>query len=390
MPRVPLRLVVLLGALSAFGPFAVDMYLPAFPAIAEGLRADPSAVQRTLAAFFLGMGIGQLAYGALSDRFGRRGPLLGGLALFTLASMGAALAGSAGWLTGLRFVQGLGGCAGMVVARAIARDLTEGPAMVRLMSRLMLVMGIAPIVAPTLGGALLAMAGWRAIFWALALYGAALALAVARALPESLPPERRRRDGPAQVARVYAGLLADRRFLGLALSGALPMAGMFAYIAGSPFVFMELHEVSPAGYGLFFGINALGIMAVAQANARLAGRVPPLRTLAAVQGAMAMVALLLVGAALTGLGGFPAIVALLLLYVSGVGAVMPLASALAMAPQGRVAGGASALIGTLQFGLGAAVGWLVGALHDGTAAPMALGIALCGVAGVAARVALVR
>jgi MFS transporter, DHA1 family, multidrug resistance protein len=366
------------------------MYLPAFPAIAEGLRADPAAVQRTLAAFFLGMGIGQLAYGALSDRFGRRGPLLGGLALFTLASMGAALAASAGWLTGLRFVQGLGGCAGMVVARAIARDLTEGPAMVRLMSRLMLVMGIAPILAPTLGGALLAVAGWRAIFWALALYGAALALAVARALPESLPPERRRRDGPAEVARVYAGLLADRRFLGLALSGALPMAGMFAYIAGSPFVFMELHGVSPGGYGLFFGLNALGIMAVAQANARLAGRVPPLRALAVVQGAMAAVGLLLLGAALTGAGGFAAIVALLLLYVSGVGAVMPLASALAMAPQGRVAGSASALIGTLQFGLGAVVGWLLGALHDGTALPMALGIALCGVAGVAARVGLVR
>jgi DHA1 family bicyclomycin/chloramphenicol resistance-like MFS transporter len=220
--RIPLSLILILGALSAFGPFATDMYLPAFPVLSEGLRTDPASVQRTLAAFFAGMGIGQLAYGAFSDRFGRRAPLFVGLGLFTLASAGAALAQDIGWFTALRFIQGLGGCAGMVVARAVARDLTEGSAMVRLMSRLMLVMGVAPIVAPSLGGLLLEAFGWRAIFWALALYGALLALAVALLLPESLPPEHRRRDGPAAIARVYIGLLMDARFLGLALSGALP------------------------------------------------------------------------------------------------------------------------------------------------------------------------
>jgi MFS transporter, DHA1 family, multidrug resistance protein len=388
---VPVRFILLLGALAAFGPFATDMYLPAFPAIGEALTAEPAAVQGTLASFFAGMGIGQLAYGVLSDRHGRRGPLLLGLALFVLASVGAALAREVGGLAWLRFAQGLGGCAGVVIARAAARDLTEGPAMVRLMSRLMLVMGVAPIVAPSIGGALLSVAGWRAIFWALALYGAALALAVVLVLPESLPPERRRRDGPLAVLRVFAGLLADRRYLGHTLAAALSSAGMFAYIAGSPFVFMGLNGVSPEGYGLYFGLNAFGIMLAAQANARLAHRVRPESALAVAQAVQVTGGALLLVAALTGSGGFPAIVATLLLYVGCIGAVTPLASALAMAPHGRVAGSASALIGTLQFGLGAVSAGLVGALQDGASAvPMALVVALCGAAGLLARVVLAR
>ncbi len=388
---VAARVILVLGALAAFGPFATDMYLPAFPAIAASLSADPAAVQGTLASFFAGMGLGQLAYGALSDRWGRRGPLLFGLALFTLASAGAALAEGVGALTWLRLAQGLGGCAGTVIARAAARDMTEGTAMVRLMSRLMLVMGVAPIVAPSLGGALLAVAGWRAIFWMLAAYGAVLAVAVLAVLPESLPPERRRRDGPLAAARVFAGLLMDRRFLGHALATALSSAGMFAYIAGSPFVFMGLHGVRPETYGLFFGMNALGIMAVAQANARFAARVPPARALAFAQVAQVTAGGLLLGSALTGIGGFPAIIVTLLASVACVGALMPLGSALAMAAHGRVAGSASALIGTLQFGLGALSTLLVGALEDGTSAvPMALVVALCSAAGLLARVVLVR
>ena len=390
MRTVPLSLILVLGALAAFGPLATDMYLPAFPAIAAGLEADPAAVQRTLASFFAGMGCGQLLYGPLADRFGRRAPLFGGLGLFTLASLGAALTQEVGWFAWLRLAQGLGGCAGMVVARAVARDLTEGQATVRMMSQLMLVAGIAPIVAPSLGGALLAVASWRAIFWVLAAYGALLVLAVALALPESLPPEARRRGGLAEVVRVYAQLLADRHFLGHALAGALSMAGMFAYIAGSPFVFMELHHLSPQAYGLFFGLNAFGIMVAAQTNARVARRVPAERALHGAQAIQASAGLLLLGAALTDLGGFGAIAALLLAYIACVGAVMPLASALAMAPHGRAAGSASALIGTLQFGLGAVAGWLVGVLHDGSAVPMALLVAGSGAGGLAARALLVR
>jgi DHA1 family bicyclomycin/chloramphenicol resistance-like MFS transporter len=337
------------------------------------------------------MGLGQLVHGVLSDRYGRRGPLFGGLALFTLASIGAALAQDVGALAWLRFAQGLGGCAGTVISRAIARDLTEGPSMVRTMSRLMLVMGIAPIIAPSIGGALLVVAGWRAIFWALAAYGAVLVLAVAWGLPESLPKERRRRDGPLAVLRVFAALVADRRYLGHALATSLSIAGMFAYIAGSPFVFMTLNGVSPEAYGLFFGLNAFGIMLAAQVNARIAHRVRPERALAGAQAIQATAGGLLLLAALTGLGGFPAIVLLLLVYVGCIGAVMPLGTALAMAAHGRVAGSASALIGTLQFGLGAVAAWLVGVLQGGASAvPMALTIALCGAAAVLARVGLVR
>jgi DHA1 family bicyclomycin/chloramphenicol resistance-like MFS transporter len=391
MPAIPLHLILILGGLSAFGPFATDMYLPAFPAITESLRTDPAAVQRTLAAFFAGMGLGQLVYGAASDRWGRRLPVFVGLGLFTAASAGAAMAEDIGWFTAMRLCQGLGGCAGLVMARAIARDLTEGPAMVRLMSQLMLVMGIAPIIAPSVGGLLLGSAGWRGIFWILAAYSALLAVAVALFLPESLPPARRRRDGPLAILRTYWRLLANRRFLGLALSGALPVAGMFAYIGGSPFVFMELNGISPQGYGLFFGANAFGIMLASQVNALAARRgVPAAGALAAVQWAMTGAGLVLLAAAATGWGGFPLIVAALFCYVAGVGAVMPLASTLAMAPHGAVAGSASALIGTLQFGLGALTGWLVGALHDGSALPMAFAVAACGALGLAARRALVR
>jgi DHA1 family bicyclomycin/chloramphenicol resistance-like MFS transporter len=391
MARVSLTLILILGGLSAFGPFATDMYLPAFPAITAGLGTDPAAVQRTLAAFFAGMACGQFLYGPAADRWGRKLPMFVGLGVFTAASLGAALAEGIGFFTLMRLMQGLGGCAGVVVARAIARDLTEGPAMVRLMSQLMLVGGLAPIIAPSIGGAVLGLVGWRGIFLTLAAYSALLFVAVALFLPESLPPEKRRRDTPWQVIVTYWRLVSNRRFLGLALSGALPVAGMFAYIGGSPFVFMELNGISPQGYGLYFGANALGIMAVAQTNAWVIRRgVQPARALAAVQWAMAAAGAALLLVALTGLGGFPAIVVALFCYVAGVGAVMPLASSLAMAPHGAVAGSASALIGTLQFGIGAVTGWLVGAMHDGTAVPMAIGVALCGAAGVVARTALVR
>jgi DHA1 family bicyclomycin/chloramphenicol resistance-like MFS transporter len=390
MSSRPWFLPLILGAMAAFGPLATDMYLPAFPAIAAGLPADPAAVQVTLATFFAGTALGQLGYGPLSDRVGRRPALLLGLAVFTLASIGCALTRDIDTLIWLRFGQGLGGCAGMVVSRAIVRDLTEGAASIRLMSQLILVMGLAPILAPSLGSALLGVADWRAIFWLLAAYSAGLALVVWFALPESLEAERRRRDGLAGILMTYARLLRNRQFLGHALSGALPTAGMFAYIAGSPFVFMQLFHVPPDRYGMFFGLNALGLIATGQVNARLARLVSAERMLGRVLRFMAVAGLLLLGAAATGLGGFWAIVALLFCYVSCIGAVMPLATTLAMAPQGRAAGSASAVIGTLQFGMGAVTGALVGALHNGTAVPMALIIAACGVLGFVARRLLVR
>ncbi|MDO9708270.1 Bcr/CflA family multidrug efflux MFS transporter [Paracraurococcus lichenis] len=390
MPSLPWFLPLILGAIAAFGPLATDMYLPAFPAIAAGLPADPAAVQVTLATFFAGTAIGQLGYGPLADRVGRKPALLLGLLVFALASIGCALTRSIDTLIWLRLGQGLGGCAGMVVARAIVRDVSEGAGSIRLMSQLMLVMGLAPILAPSLGGALLSVAEWRAIFWVLAAYSAGLAVLVVLLLPETLEAERRRREGLAGILLTYARLLRNRQFLGHALAGALPTAGMFAYIAGSPFVYMELFHVSPGGYARFFGLNALGLILVGQVNARLARHVAAERLLAWVQVWMAAAGVLLLAVVASGLGGFWAMVALLFCFIACIGAVMPLATTLAMAPQGRAAGSASALIGTLQFGLGAITGALVGALHNGTALPMAALIAVCGLLGLLARRLLAR
>lgn len=388
MPTATPFLVLVLAAMSAFGPLSTDMYLPAFPAIAAGLGTDAAQVQTTLATFFAGMSLAQLAFGPLTDRFGRRLPLLGGLGIFVLGSIGCAMTEDVGWLALWRFVQGLGGCAGMVTARAILRDISEGTETIRLMSRLMLVVTLAPILAPSIGGLLLGLGGWRAIFWALMAYGLGLALVVALVLPETLPPERRRREGLAGIAMVYARMLGNRRFMGLVLSGVLPMGGMFAYITGSPFVFMELHGVAPAQYGLLFGANALGIMAVSQLNAMLSRRHPPERVL--LWGLTAMSAAGLAMVAMSGTGSFWGIAIPLFVFVASIGMVMPIAAALAMASQGRAAGSASALIGTLQFGGGALTGALVGVFHNGTAVPMAMVMGLAGLAGLASRLVLVR
>ncbi|MBR0652382.1 Bcr/CflA family multidrug efflux MFS transporter [Roseomonas terrae] len=375
------RLALILGALAGIGPFSIDMYLPALPALGASLNASPGAVQGTLAIYFLGLAFGQVLYGPLSDRHGRRAPLFVGLGLYTVAAIGCALAPDVESLTVARLFQALGGCAGMVIARAVVRDVTDERGAVRLMAQLMLVMGVAPIVAPMIGGALLPAFGWRGIFWLLVVYGAVMLGVLALFLPESLPPERRRREGVLGVMRTWYGLMRDRRFMGYALAGGFVIGGMFAYISGSPFVLMELHGVPASEYGFYFGANALGIMAMGQAIARLAQRMPPARLLPVVICVPPVAGLALLATTVSGIGGFPALVAALFCYVAMIGAVMPLTVALGMGPHGAVAGSASALMGTLQFGIGAAAGALLGLLQDGTAMPMALVIAGCGVAG---------
>lgn len=379
------RYALVLGALAAIGPFSIDMYLPALPALGASLEASPGAVQGTLAIYFLGLAFGQVLYGPLSDRCGRRGPLFVGLGLYTVAAVACALAPDIGTLTAARLVQALGGCAGMVIARAVVRDVTDERGSVRLMAQLMLVMGVAPIVAPMVGGALLPVFGWRGIFWVLAGYGAAMVAVIALFLPESLPREARRGGGVTEVARVWAGLLGNRRFMGHALTGGFVIGGMFAYISGSPFVFMELHGVPPGQYGFYFGANAVGIMVAGQVTGWLAQRVAPARLLPPMAWVPPVSGLALLAAAATGLGGFPAMLVALFCYVATIGAVTPLTTALGMGPHGAVAGSASALMGTLQFAIGAAAGVLLGALQDGTAVPMAAVIAGCGVAGWTAR-----
>lgn len=378
MPNGYRWLAALLASLTALGPLGVDMYLPAFPALSAELQASPGEIQWTLAAFLLGIAAGQMVFGPLSDRLGRRPPLFAGLALFAAAGFGCALAASVETLTALRVLQAVGGCAGMVIARAVVRDLCDERGTVRMMAALMLVMGAAPILAPMIGSALLAAFGWRAIFWTLGFYGLAELILVWVALPESLPPERRRRDSLSQVLGVYAQILRDRAFLAHALAGAVPMLGLFAYLVGSPDALMTRHGLGPTEYGIAFGSNAFGLILASQVISRLVRTHAPRRLLISALAICAVAGLLVPVAIAT--GALWPLLAVLFVYLSIMGAVLPLAAALAMAPMGRFAGSASAVIGTLQFGGGALVGLALGAFGAGSSWPMAaiLGCAGCG------------
>ncbi|MCE5990135.1 multidrug effflux MFS transporter [Pseudomonas sp. 5FOS] len=372
-----LRMVLILGALSAFGPLAIDFYLPAFPAMAQAFATDEKHVQATLAAYFLGLSIGQLAYGPVADRFGRRKPLMFGVTLFTLASLACAYAPNLDTLVLARFVQALGGCAGMVLSRAIVSDKCDPVASAKVFSQLMLVMGLAPILAPMLGGVLVNLAGWQSIFLALSLFSAGCLLAVSLGLPESLP-EHIPRQPLAGALRQYMRLLADRVFIGHALTGGIAIAGMFAYIAGSPFVFIKLYGVPAEHYGWLFGTNAAGFILVAQVNARLLAKRGPAFLLARAVWLYLAAGLTLLGvAALRPTQLWPLLVPLFV-CISSLGCIIPNASACAMSGQGTRAGSASALMGCLQFSVAAGAAALVGLLHDGSAVPMALVISLCG------------
>lgn len=372
-----LRTLLILGALSAFGPLAIDFYLPAFPAMAHAFATDEKHVQATLAAYFLGLSLGQLAYGPVADRFGRRIPLLFGVSLFTLASLACAYAPNLDSLILARFVQALGGCAGMVLSRAIVSDKCDAVASAKVFSQLMLVMGLAPILAPMLGGVLVNVAGWQSIFLALSLFSAACLLAVSFGLPESLPAHVPRQPLSGAL-RQYVRLFNDRVFVGHALTGGIAIAGMFAYIAGSPFVFIKLYGVPPEHYGWLFGTNAAGFILMAQVNARLLSKRGPAFLLArAVWLYLAAAVLLLVVAALRPAALWPLLVPLFV-CIASLGCIIPNASACAMSGQGARAGSASALMGCLQFSVAAGAAALVGVLHDGSAVPMALVISLCG------------
>lgn len=371
-----LRILLLLGTLSAFGPLAIDFYLPSFPALALAFATDVERVQLTLAVYFIGLAGGQLIYGPLADRFGRRRPLIFGVLLFSLASVICALATSLEWLIAARFLQALGGCAGMVISRAVVRDLCDPLASAKVFSQLMLVMGLAPILAPLAGGVLLTQFGWQSIFICLTLFSGLCALAVAWWLPETLASH----SAPAALRnapRQYLRLLADRQFVGHALTGGLVMAGMFAYIAGSPFVFIELYKVPAQSYGWLFGSNAAGFILFAQINARLLRRHGPAYWLRRsvwvyLAGALSLLAISLAQPAHL----WPLLLPLFVV-VASLGCILPNASACAMAGQATHAGSASALLGFMQFGLAAGASALVGVLHNGTAQPMAAVISLC-------------
>jgi DHA1 family bicyclomycin/chloramphenicol resistance-like MFS transporter len=376
MTKHPLRITLVLGALTAFAPMSVDMYLPSLPAIGRGLRADMPMVQMTLAAFFVGLSLGQALYGPLADRFGRKAPLYGGIVLYVLASVACALAPDIESLIAARFVQAAGGCAGVVIARAVVRDLFEAQDAARMFSVLMLVMGAAPILAPVAGGQLLVQFGWRSIFWALAVFGSLCLLASLAWLPETHQAARAELSLGGAL-RVYGRLLTDRRFLGYALGGGLAASGLFAYIAGSPFVFIELYGVPAQHYGWLFGTNALALIVGSQINRRLLRKHPAQRVLRVAGGVMLAFGILLLLLVSTGLGGFAGVALPLFGFVASLGFVFPNTTALALAPQSGRAGSASALLGALQFALATVASGLVGALHNATALPMAAVIALC-------------
>ena len=383
------RTILILGALSAFGPLAIDFYLPGFPAMAQAFATDEKHIQLTLAVYFLGLSIGQLVYGPIADRFGRRLPLLVGVGLFTAASFACAFAPSLEWLIGARFVQALGGCAGMVLSRAIVSDKCDAVGSAKVFSQLMLVMGLAPILAPMLGGLLVNLYGWQAIFIVLTGFSALAALAVALGLPESLPANVPRQPLSGAL-RQYGRLLKDREFLGHALTGGIAMAGMFAYIAGSPFVFIKLYGVPAEHYGWLFGSNAAGFILVAQINARLLAKRGPAFLLSRMVWVYLAAGLTLLAISSLHTEQLWPLLIPLFICIASLGCIIPNASACAMSGQGARAGCASAMLGCLQFSVAAAAAWLVGLLHDGSAMPMAMVISLCGVLAVAIAVATRR
>jgi DHA1 family bicyclomycin/chloramphenicol resistance-like MFS transporter len=389
-PPGRLRLLLILGGVTAVGPLSIDAYLPAFPEIATQLDASESAVQLTLASFLVTMAIGQLLLGPLSDAWGRRRPILVGLAAYVLASLACALAPNVETLVVLRAAQGVAGAAGVVVARAVVRDLFTGSDLTRFFARLTLVFGLGPIVAPTLGSLLLQVTGWRGIFVLLASLGAAVLVAATRWLPETLPPHRRRPNDLPVLARTMSGLLRDRSFVGYALAMALGFGGMFAYIGSSSFVLQDVFGVPALQYGILFGANALGFVLVGQLSAYLAGRVPERRTLTAGLGIGALAGLVLISATVTGVGGVFAVAGPLFVYVASLGLVMPNATSLALSGHPEAAGSGSALLGFLQAPVAAIAAPLVGLGPAHSAVPMSAAVAGLTVAALAVIATLTR
>lgn len=377
-------LLLMLGSLIAFAPLSIDMYLPGLPDIAREFGVAPGVAQYTLAAYFVGMAAGQLLYGPLADRFGRKPPLYFGLALYTVASLGCLIAPDVHALIGWRFAQALGGCASVVVPLAMVSDRFDQWTTARALSRLMLVMGVAPILAPVFGSFFVAQWGWRSIFALLAGAGFLALLGARFLLAESLPPPSRLSAGMGGALRGYARLLGQRDFIGLALVGGFSGAGMFAYIAGSSFVFIDLFGLSAQQYGAVFGANALGLIAASQVNHALLGRWRSSQVLDVALATMALFGLaagavaLLLPSHVFGAAGMWALLLPVFGFLVTIGCTSPNTSSSAMAVQRGGGGSASALLGTLQFGLGALSGALVGVLNDGTALPMAGVMAACG------------
>ena len=366
-----LQLVLVLGSLSAIGPLTIDTYLPALPEITTELAATTAQAQATLTGLLVGLGLGQLLAGPLSDAYGRRKPLLVGLIGHAVMSTLCVFAPTITVLTVFRSLQGLAGAAVAVVAMAVVRDLFTGLRAAQLLSRLILVLGIAPILAPSLGGALLTVTSWQGIFATLAVVAVLLFVVAYRGLPETLPPERRLPPHLSASVRAYAGLFRDGLFIVMVFVAGLMFATMFTYIAGSPFILQELYGLSPQQFGLAFGANAVGLIAMTQVNPLLVRRFGPVRVLTVAVLVAFGAALALLGTAVTGFGGLLGFMVPLWFVISAAGLSFPNAPAIALNRHGEAAGTAAAMLGSAQFVIGGSIAPIVGALENGTAVPMA-------------------
>lgn len=388
--RQRLVYVLVLGALTALGPFTIDLYLPAFPALEAELGVNAAAIQITLTGTMIGFGLGQLIVGPWSDKVGRRLPLMLSTALHIAASVAAALAPDITWLIVFRLLQGFGAAAGGVVAMAMVRDLFGGKPLVRMLSRLALVNGLAPVLAPVIGSQLLQVMDWRGVFWVLAGYGIVVVLAVAFLIVETLPESRRHIAGHSSVGQRYRALFRDRVYLGAALVGGMTFTGLFAYLSTSSFLFQQVYAFSPQEYGLLFAVNSLGVVAGVQVSSRLIrGPVPPQYVLAGttvVHLAMAIAIIVLDGAG----AGFWGTAIPLWIFIAACGFTFPAVQVLALANHGAEAGTAASLLGALNFGLAGAISPLVGLFGVGSATPMAVVMGGAAVVAIVAVWALVR
>ncbi|MFJ4694804.1 multidrug effflux MFS transporter [Streptomyces sp. NPDC088766] len=391
--RTGLLVTLVLGGLTATPPLAMDMYLPSLPAVTDALRAPAATVQLTLTACLAGMALGQLLVGPMSDRWGRRRPLLVGLAVYVVATALCALAPTVELLVAFRLAQGLAGAAGIVIARAMVRDLYDGVAMARFFSTLMLISGVAPVVAPLIGGQILRVTDWRGVFVVLTAVGVLLAAVVAARLPETLPAPARHSGGVGEALRSMRGLLADPLFAGYLLTGGFTFAALFAYISASPFVIQEIYGASPQTFSLLFGVNSVGLVVVGQINGRmLVGRVRLERVLATGLGVvvLAATALLLMATGVFGAVGLVPVAAALFVLMSAMGVALPNAQTLALLRVRHSAGSASALLGTTSFAIGAVASPLVGVAGEETAVPMAVVQLVAAVVAVACFVGMCR
>jgi DHA1 family bicyclomycin/chloramphenicol resistance-like MFS transporter len=366
---------IVLGLLTAVGPFAIDMYLPAVPAIAVDLQTSDAGAEATLIGYFLAVAFGQIVYGPLSDSFGRKRPLYFGMVLYTLGALGCSVAPTIGWLIAARFVQGMGACAGMVIPRAVVRDLHNGPEAARLMALIMLVFSVSPILAPLFGSAVTEFATWRLIFVTTSLVGVLGLFLNAFVLTETRPPERRTPFHVGAIARGYLTLLRDWHFVGVVFIGAFGMGSFFAFLSSSSFVYIEHFGLTPTQFSLAFSVNAIAFIGAAQLTGTVARRVGLRRM---VMGALTyyfVVTSLLVAATLAGVDNLPFLIAGLFIAAGGMGLVVPSVAVLAMEHHCHRAGSASALLGTIQLIVAAGIIGIVGVISDGSVLRMVLMIA---------------